>query len=407
MKKIISFIMILSVLVVALASCGCEHAWSDANCTTPKTCSACGETEGTALAHNYEGGICTDCNAHDPIHAATYAEALSLIAAESYEDARTVLGTLGTYMGADKMLDNFYYLPTAITQVNGDSSTNTTTVTYTFRTGSLKMVSTYSAGGKAVMELTYDENGKTTFLEVSDNSSSGGFAYEYDECGNLIQKVEDFYDEYERKIYRYTYDEAGKLIRTLTHRTDGSKSTEEYVYDEKGNLIEYTSVSGGAIVYTEEHVYDERGNEIRYIELTDGKVMYFVDYTYDEDGNLVKMVVPQSGGNSTYVYEYTYDDNGNKIKAVNKTVDPFYGTSENTVTDYTYDESGRLIKTIINYASGGKHVTVNQYDDNGNISKQTVTSSFGTSSTECTYKLIYIPFTPSEEAMVALDNILF
>ena len=29
----------------------CEHVWVDADCTTPKTCSICGQTEGTALGH--------------------------------------------------------------------------------------------------------------------------------------------------------------------------------------------------------------------------------------------------------------------------------------------------------------------------------------------------------------------
>ena len=31
----------------------CEHVWVDADCTTPKTCSLCSETEGEALGHSY------------------------------------------------------------------------------------------------------------------------------------------------------------------------------------------------------------------------------------------------------------------------------------------------------------------------------------------------------------------
>jgi hypothetical protein len=30
-----------------------EHSWVDADCTTPKTCSICGKTEGEALGHDY------------------------------------------------------------------------------------------------------------------------------------------------------------------------------------------------------------------------------------------------------------------------------------------------------------------------------------------------------------------
>ena len=37
------------------------HTWQDATCTTPKTCSVCGITEGEALGHTFENGICTEC----------------------------------------------------------------------------------------------------------------------------------------------------------------------------------------------------------------------------------------------------------------------------------------------------------------------------------------------------------
>ena len=40
--------------VVAAGDAGCEHVWVDANCTTAKTCSKCGATEGEALGHDWE-----------------------------------------------------------------------------------------------------------------------------------------------------------------------------------------------------------------------------------------------------------------------------------------------------------------------------------------------------------------
>ena len=41
---------------------GHNHTWTDATCTTPKTCSECGVTEGKALEHAYdENGICSNC----------------------------------------------------------------------------------------------------------------------------------------------------------------------------------------------------------------------------------------------------------------------------------------------------------------------------------------------------------
>ncbi len=46
----------------------CEHNWTDATCTAPKTCSKCYLTEGSALGHSFGAdGKCTAC-AHAPIY---------------------------------------------------------------------------------------------------------------------------------------------------------------------------------------------------------------------------------------------------------------------------------------------------------------------------------------------------
>ena len=37
------------------------HTWNDATCEAPKTCSVCGKTEGEALAHTTENGVCENC----------------------------------------------------------------------------------------------------------------------------------------------------------------------------------------------------------------------------------------------------------------------------------------------------------------------------------------------------------
>ncbi len=87
-KHIFLAVAVLLVCLLAFTSCDqlldfipgqqCEHTWEDATCTSPKTCSACGETEGEALGHTEEtvegkdatctaagfteGKICTVCN---------------------------------------------------------------------------------------------------------------------------------------------------------------------------------------------------------------------------------------------------------------------------------------------------------------------------------------------------------
>lgn len=59
MKKIKWIRCILIVICIALAGCGHEHSWKEANCLSPKTCQECDETEGTELGHDWQEATCT------------------------------------------------------------------------------------------------------------------------------------------------------------------------------------------------------------------------------------------------------------------------------------------------------------------------------------------------------------
>lgn len=56
------FAMMILALFMAFAVCACghEHTWVEATCITPKTCSACGATEGEALGHTWAEATCTE-----------------------------------------------------------------------------------------------------------------------------------------------------------------------------------------------------------------------------------------------------------------------------------------------------------------------------------------------------------
>ena len=60
MKKLLCFFLILSTVLVSLVSCGHEHDWEAPSCTSPKTCSVCGETQGRALGHSWKDATCTE-----------------------------------------------------------------------------------------------------------------------------------------------------------------------------------------------------------------------------------------------------------------------------------------------------------------------------------------------------------
>lgn len=58
MKKTFHIVILGLAMMICLAGCQCKHEWVEANCVTPKTCSACGETEGEALPHTWVDADC-------------------------------------------------------------------------------------------------------------------------------------------------------------------------------------------------------------------------------------------------------------------------------------------------------------------------------------------------------------
>lgn len=55
--KILPLLLALG-MCLSLAACGHTHVWQAADCSTPKTCSECGGTEGEALGHAWQDATC-------------------------------------------------------------------------------------------------------------------------------------------------------------------------------------------------------------------------------------------------------------------------------------------------------------------------------------------------------------
>ena len=53
-KKKFLYVLLLAYLLLATTSCCWKHEWSEATCTTPKTCLKCGKTEGEPLGHKLD-----------------------------------------------------------------------------------------------------------------------------------------------------------------------------------------------------------------------------------------------------------------------------------------------------------------------------------------------------------------
>lgn len=58
MKKSFSLMLCLLICLLTLAGCSCKHIWTDADCVTAKTCSACNATEGEPLGHTWMEADC-------------------------------------------------------------------------------------------------------------------------------------------------------------------------------------------------------------------------------------------------------------------------------------------------------------------------------------------------------------
>ena len=58
MKRLLVLLISVAILF-SLAGCCLSHEWVDATCTTPKTCSECGKTDGTILPHAWIAATCT------------------------------------------------------------------------------------------------------------------------------------------------------------------------------------------------------------------------------------------------------------------------------------------------------------------------------------------------------------
>ena len=68
MKKKLLTGMLAVVMVLLLTSCGCDHEWQAASCTTAKTCPVCGEIEGEALGHAWQEASCTTAKTCSTCH---------------------------------------------------------------------------------------------------------------------------------------------------------------------------------------------------------------------------------------------------------------------------------------------------------------------------------------------------
>lgn len=183
-----------------------------------------------------------------------------------------------------------------------------------------------------VSEWEYDAQGRV-IREV--NPWEGTFTYEYNEHGQLVTEtntsaISESGDEYEQRITQYLYDSEGNRIESNTsysyssqteqvlyHYNDGRLIREEHTFtpeegwgDTETTIYTYEYDSTGNIVKHSCYYIDENGEE--YLDM-------YSEYEYDDNGHPVKwtVITPPYGEDPMWtelVWTRQYDDNGNLIR---------------------------------------------------------------------------------------------
>lgn len=363
MKKIISILILLCLLVTVFSSCG---------------------------NHNEQ---------------IMYENALAFLEEGNYEEAKKLFENLGDYADSKEHLSRFRYFA----EKADIEDEHTIEVSFNEHNFPSQIIFLTKYGNRSIITLTYDQNGK--LIQKSDLESDGEeiiFKYAYDQKGNLIKETQICDDG--THIDEYTYDENGNKIAEIRTFSDSNQEIIDYsyyTYDENGKLIKDTTIMPTK-KWSSDYIYDEEGKLIRqfYVCSREPDLIHesayeskqIMDYIYDENGNLIKKVYASVGQDSFIYNDYAYDENGNLIKEIHTDAQ-----GDQAIYEYSYDEIGNLIRyTYASYHDDKKiyDETFDYiYDKAGNLIKEVFHNYYDKERiNEYTYRLVYTPIAFPEEA---------
>lgn len=319
MKKSVSFLLVLLMLLGALCSC---HV-ADKDSTPPVEDAIPPSQEGTLV----------------DARLAEYDKALTLLREGKLEEAYTIFLTLRDYADTADYLDRFAF----------------------------KYTQKFYNGSPDVY-YEYDEYGKVTYEYHSPLSISDFFyTYEYDESQRLIKKqygvkkeIEpDIWYEYEiRSTILNEYDTNGHLIKQTETEGDTVYTT-TVEFDERGNKAK---VHWGRFGVTLEYRYDEANNLLEMVVRNQsGNVTEGDFYEYDSSGRVIREE-HRIGTSKREVQIYEYDEVGRTRSMVQE----LNGRSQSR-HEFEYDQDGNCKQELITYTGGSTSMVIWRYDKNGNV----------------------------------------
>lgn len=380
MKKAIVSILSAAMLATLISGCGGsttaapQSAQSESDKTT--------ESDKTAEAEAAEGTAAEESSETDKVELKPYYVRIretqrnavgSLVHEDRYDEKSNLLWNISSvysdpynpyysvsvydrkFNDAGDVTEEKYYYADSIDSLEGFNPDDYKTDDY------LQDTTTY----------TYDENGKVLSIE----SASYQMVYEYDANGNCTKRTEtrSFGDTTYTETTTSTYDENSRVI-SETYENDNGTYTTEATYNDQGLLIKSvtTNADNPEDVTVYENTYDEQGRVIKSVSSgLETYSNYVQEYTYDSEGH------------ASYK-RINYDDEGNElITEYNADNIPIQGYEYNNGTLVTfaseiqYDDKGNLASITYKYSDGTSATCTNEFDENGNRIRETVTNSDG------------------------------
>ncbi|MDO4301398.1 MAG: hypothetical protein Q4D26_08435, partial [Clostridia bacterium] len=257
-----------------------------------------------------------------------------------------------------------------------DVSANKVLASYTYDPATLLMTRAV-LGGKSRLDISYNSMGEICKRSIYDNNN-GTLTYEetysrsfYNgyqetetvitggtnspEIKNVSRLDYDGFEIYTKKNGVETDNTYDLSGNCLTSTTDGCTVT--MAYNGMGQMTKLTKPKGGVYTYK----YDTLGRNTQ-ITAPNGGI---TRYTYDDSNRLIDEKTPLNDNSTGYGHKtYTYDNNNNVTKETVRTS----GSAERA-TEYFYDTRNNLIKVQNTDINNNKCYTEYEYDGAGNMLK--------------------------------------